>query len=556
MKFLKIITSAVIGMLIITSVSCGIDESASENTQTPVDTGETEAAIDNNETAGEILNMDAEIPTVLQNQKYTLRFDENGEFRIVVFGDVQAQAPAPSDQTLAGIKTIIDREKPDLVLFSGDNSVGFANEKLLEKYLSALTGYIEERQIPWAHVFGNHDDEGGLSRERQQAVYESFEYCISQTGPDDVKGVGNYVLPVYSKDETRTDPVFAVWGLDSGGYVTDKGLPGNQAALNHTMYQGHPGTTYAYMPFSQVKWYYDTSEELEKYAGHIVPALAYFHIPLQEFYEIWLNSEQTGVIGVKQEPVCAGPLNSGMFTAMVERGDVKAVCCGHDHINDYSGEFCGIKLCYASNIGFDTYHDADIMGGRVFVVKESDPDNIETYISYLNGISLKEIKNSSEVVIDFEDSAIYTLENGEAVENAGKDGSAAVRINGDCTIQTGEPFKINNGRYLKLWLDASEGTLDSIAIINVSTNVSYMVKIADSEVYYCSDGDMEWQTSPNGENLPDNFKGSIAISAGALKNTANKTEIPSKDTAVGGFSVSSTGNVIIDNIQMVASYKK
>ncbi len=136
--------------------------------------------------------------------------------------------------------------------------------------------------------------------------------------------------------------------------------------------------------------------------------------PLQEFYEVSLNPNETGMTGVKQENVCAGPLNSGMFTAMLERGDVKAVCCGHDHTNDYAAEFCGFKLCYSSNIGYDTYHDSAVMGGRMFIVHESNPDEIETYLSYVNGINLNDVMSASDAVLDFEDADAYTADEGAA----------------------------------------------------------------------------------------------------------------------------------------------
>lgn len=567
MKHTKILSAILTGLLL---MSCGGNETndpemTHETDKQAADVVETEVLEENQADVGSAaeeaaLNdtdvADESIPEVLQNQKHTLRFDDSGEFRIVVFGDVQAGAPAPCKETLDGIKTIVDRESPDLVLFAGDNSVGFSDEKALKKYLTSMTEYLEENKIPWAHVYGNHDHEGGLSRERQQVVYESFDYCISQTGPEDIKGTGNYVLPVYSSDETRTDPVFSVWGLDSGAYVTDDGLAGREATLDNTMFHGHPGTTYAYMPFSQVKWYYDTSVEIEEYAGHKVPGLMYFHIPLQEFYEVWLNPEQTGVVGVKEDPVCSGPLNSGMFTAMVERGDIKAVCCGHDHINDYSGEFCGVKLCYASNIGFDTYHDADIMGGRVFVVKENDPSNVETFISYLYGMSLKNLKSSSDVLMDFEDPSLYSIEGGEAADGAGKDGSAAAKLNdGDSLITTSEPFKINTGRYVRMWVDLTEGKISAISM-NVLGGSAFKIKLESSDIFYLPDGETEWQTLSKGEALPDGFKGTIAFSAGALRGVKDKREIPSKDTAVTGFAFNSEGTVYADNIQMVPSYSK
>lgn len=338
------------------------------------------------------------LPESLCGQKHTLRFRENGEFRILVFTDVQACPPAPCERTLNDMNAVIDRECPDLVLFCGDNAKECETEAQLHDYLSVLVAHLEEKKIPWAHVYGNHDDESydrddgsrvhPLHRSVQQHVYEAFPYCLSKAGPEEIKGTGNYVLPVYSSDESRTDPVFAVWGFDSGAYIDDPGLPGYPARLGNTMFRGQPESNYAYMPFTQIRWYFDTSEEIERYAGHTVPGMAYFHIPLQEFYEVSLNPEETGMTGEKREEVCAGPLNSGLFTAMIERGDIKAVCCGHDHCNDYAGTFCGICLAYAANIGYDTYHHEDMMGGRMFIVRESAPDQIETYMSYKKNLGL------------------------------------------------------------------------------------------------------------------------------------------------------------------------
>ena len=493
------------------------------------------------------------LPEALQNQKHTLRFDENGEFRVLVFGDVQATPPAPSERTLAGIETVTAREDPDLVLFAGDNAIACTTQTVLRNYLTAMTGYLEENEIPWAHVYGNHDDENALSREKQQVVYEEFPYCMSQAGPEDIKGVGNYVIPVYSSEESRTDPVFAVWGMDSGGYITDRGLPGKQAVLNTTMYTGLKGSSYAYMPFTQIRWYYNTSEEIEAYAGHQVPGMMYFHIPLQEFYEIWLNKEQTGTEGTKQDPVCAGPLNSGMFTAMVERDDIKAVVCGHDHINDYAGEFCGIKLCYASNIGYDTYHDDAMMGGRVFVIHEDNPDEIETYMSYVSGVNLKNLAPATETVTDFENADSFALTDNAQASDNGADGSKAVTIAREGGVTLTQPLRLGSGRYMRFWADIpADSTLAGVSLVS-SSGERYTAQLAETNVYCLAEGETEWQKLTSGSELAPGFRGLLAVSSAALKGGSADIH---QDVPVGGYYFTCDGSVTVDNVQMIASYKK
>lgn len=46
------------------------------------------------------------------------------------------------------------------------------------------------------------------------------------------------------------------------------------------------------------------------------------------------------------EKACAPLLNTGMFAAMKEAGDVMGTFVGHDHDNDYSVMWHGILLAY------------------------------------------------------------------------------------------------------------------------------------------------------------------------------------------------------------------
>lgn len=563
MKLKKIAALFLAAVLLSSGTSCGTEADPKPENITPDTPAPAAAAEENASPETEAPAEEAEIPAdtadenalpeALQNQKHTLRFDENGEFRVLVFGDVQAGPPAPQKRTLDGIELITSREDPDLVLFAGDNSLSCTTQTVLRNYLKAMTGYLEENQIPWAHVYGNHDDEGAMSREKQQVVYEEFPYCMSQAGPEDIKGVGNYVIPVYPSDESRTDPIFSVWGMDSGGYVTDKGLAGRQAVLNHTMYEGHSGSSYAYMPFTQIRWYFNTSEEIEAFAGHQVPGMMFFHIPLQEFYEIWLNQEQTGTEGTKQDPVCAGPLNSGLFTAMIERDDIKAVVCGHDHINDYAGEFCGIQLCYASNIGYDTYHDDAMMGGRVFVIHEDNPDEIETYMSYVSGVNLKNLAAATETVTDFEKADSFTVTYNAQASDNGADGSKAVTIAREGGVTLTQPLRLGGGRYMRFWADIPEGS--SLMKVSLTTVLGdkYTANLESTEVNCLADGETEWKKLKNISELAPGFRGLLAISSGSLK--GGSTDI-NQDTPVGGYYFDCDGSVTVDNVQMMSSYKK
>lgn len=59
---------------------------------------------------------------------------------------------------------------------------------------------VTQRKIPWASVFGNHDDEDGDLKIAQARYMQGLPYSLVQLGPSDIDGVGNYVLKVKSAD--------------------------------------------------------------------------------------------------------------------------------------------------------------------------------------------------------------------------------------------------------------------------------------------------------------------------------------------------------------------
>ena len=265
----------------------------------------------------------------LLDTRHELRADENGEFKVVVMSDIQgsdSHVPIPQS-VLDNIKTIVDREKPDLIVFDGDNTNGLHSESAYRQYIGEMVSYIEESKIPWAHVYGNHDHEGGISKEKQSEIYSEFEYCVSKVGT--VSGVGNFVLPVLSYDGSKI--LYNVWCIDSGSYIS---LSKYDITLDSGDYSMG---AYDYIKPDQIEWYRETSALLEEYNGAKIPAIMAFHIPLRETADAWAIKDKYNLeyTGVKRENIGSSSINSGMFAAVIERGDVKAIVNGHDHINDF-----------------------------------------------------------------------------------------------------------------------------------------------------------------------------------------------------------------------------
>ncbi|MGI5895134.1 MAG: metallophosphoesterase family protein [Candidatus Merdivicinus sp.] len=319
----------------------------------------------------------------------------NGKFKLMVFSDAHAALTGIDPRTMAALEALLDAEKPDFIVINGDLSKGTIDSaEAFENFAAAFIKPIEERGIYWCHTYGNHDEQyitdPSLNKEYQQKVWQSFPHCLSERGPENVPGVGNYVLNILSSDQSQ--PVFRIWALDSLMYLTnhEQFRKDDKLAFH---YPNNPfgDTNYDFMKFEQVEWYYHRSMDLEQECGRKIPGLMFFHMALPEHRLIPAHPKGTGMVGECNEPICNSPINSGMFAAILQRGDIRGVFVGHDHINDFVGELYGIQLGFDAGLGFTTYgmknaeNDQQrhfMRGARFFDIDEQDPANYRTYMRY------------------------------------------------------------------------------------------------------------------------------------------------------------------------------
>ncbi|MCR5485190.1 MAG: metallophosphoesterase [Clostridiales bacterium] len=310
---------------------------------------------------------------------------KNGKFRIFALSDTHVVANGDARVT-RDIDAIVEAIKPDLVLYLGDQVWKSAaeNADTLRDALHMQTDPVEKRGIPWAHVFGNHDRERGFKNEDQEKIYEEFPHCLSEAGPDEIDGTGNYMLPVFDGEGKKI--VYAVWAVDShSGFmdlVKKQGLNEDPwfYSLPEPLTGGVHSPGYDMPHFSQVLWYWNKSLELEREQGGKVPGLMVMHQPMPEYTIPYKNPAQTFYRGNMRESVGTGNFNSGLFGAVVERGDVKTIISGHDHINDWQAQYLGVTLSYDAGLSYDNYCDDDLRGGRVVDIDENDPWNVKTYM--------------------------------------------------------------------------------------------------------------------------------------------------------------------------------
>ncbi|MDD3789206.1 MAG: metallophosphoesterase family protein [Petrimonas sp.] len=297
----------------------------------------------------------------LQAQK--LQFRNNGTFKIVQFTDVHyAYGNKKADTTLLNIKRVLDAEKPDMVVFTGDIVTG----KPVKEGWDTVTKFVIDRKIPFAVTLGNHDDEQGTTRRELEKLITAYPYNLNYLTSGQTSGVMNNVLPVYgSKKDMK--PEALIYCFDSGAYSTIDSLEG-----------------YGWITTDIIEWYKKQSQSYTLKNGlKPVPALAYFHIPLPE-YRIAFNDDKNKRSGVREEDECPPELNSGMFLAMKEMGDVMGTFVGHDHVNDYIVNYHAIALAYGQFTGWRTTYVPQMNGARVVVLKEGKRE-FDTWLRLLDG---------------------------------------------------------------------------------------------------------------------------------------------------------------------------
>ena len=321
-----------------------------------------------------------------------LRFDENGEFKILHISDCQDDYPL-EEKMLTYINYMLDIYEPDLVVLGGDNSIGKAETKALE--VEELVKPFVEHGVYFTIVFGNHDHEQGVDKETLLGYFREYggEYCLAYDAVPALHGTATHNLPVLA---SKSDDVkFNVWLFDSGNYVADEN--GNRL--------GYDSVTE-----DQVEWYKETSKALEKQAGAKVYSLAFQHIPVGEVYEAMFpeipfeiptlvetynNGKHYPIIapntstfaGHMFENPSPGVFNHGQFDAMKERGDVLGIYCGHDHINTYELEYEGIILGNTPGATCHSYGNEMTRGSRLFVINEKDTSTYSAEVITYNDLA-------------------------------------------------------------------------------------------------------------------------------------------------------------------------
>ncbi len=326
-----------------------------------------------------------------------LHFRADGSFRVMTISDIQDGADvSPAAITLMSLA--LDAEKPDMVVLLGDNIFDWSMSLLVsadnvKKSIDTFMAPIIERHVPFAVVFGNHDQTVPFDKEAQWNYFQTLPGALGTMNKIGDR-IGNYNLVV---NNTDGKPVLNLWFFDSGGSTFS--AVGTQ------------------MEPEQLQWYTQASNKLTAdNGGSPLPAVAFQHIPVPQMYDMLTPVAQgtpdavqgsgthagtyyvanpdmvsDGTVG---EGPCVLEDEKAEFDTWRAQGDIMAAVFAHDHDNDFRGTVSGIDLMYDSSVGFYSYGRGYDHGVRVFDFQQDAVKDYQTHMVYWKDLTDQQLSET------------------------------------------------------------------------------------------------------------------------------------------------------------------
>ena len=281
----------------------------------------------------------------------TIYMPPGGDLRILQLSDVQLSVKASDDEideTLELVERLLWEVEPDLVVLPGDLTKTM--EESNWEYLTVIGDLLEAHRKLWMPVFGNHDcqfsweygkDYRQLSK--HQVVKGLREYyprsLISEGDCED--GVGNYFVNI--KDD-EGNIIYTLCAFDA------------VRIAEHSYFRQRTD--------AQIEWYTDhilaiSALQYGEDPAQLVPSMVFAHLPLKLCYDMFQEVEGTDAhfYGVALEGDYSDESwEDSFFEEALALGSTTAMFFGHNHKNDASFEYDGIRLTWGQLSSYTDYY--------------------------------------------------------------------------------------------------------------------------------------------------------------------------------------------------------
>ena len=292
---------------------------------------------------------------------------------------------SPEIQCYRYISEVVEKTNPDLIILTGDIVYGRFDPK--GALFTSLITFMETLDIPWAPVFGNHDNESLMGVDWQCQQLETAENCLFKQG--DVTGNGNYTVGIEQDGELLR--VFYM--MDSNG--CNKPMCDDQGVQTAPK----PGTnvvqTSRGFGADQIAWYTDSINAIHAVDADVKISFAY-HIQ-QAIFETAFEKydEYDGLAVDTSSSTLANPLNLDTLEGADDTdfgylgrqinlpwdmdnkifNEMKALGCdsifvGHEHCNSASIVYDGVRFQYGQKSSTYDRHNVLTADGTIVNNKE------------------------------------------------------------------------------------------------------------------------------------------------------------------------------------------
>ncbi len=258
---------------------------------------------------------------------------------------------------------LVEETNPDLIIITGDIIYGEFDDT--GKSLLTFIDKMESYNIPWAPVWGNHDNESVLGVDWQCQQFINAKNCLFKKGI--TVGCSNYIIGIKNSDGELCRVIYM---MDSNGCYNASKL---------SILQGVK-TTVGFVS-QQMEWMGVSYANIcEKY-GKSVPSFVCFHIETMDYlrileqkgyynskafckYDIAPNGEDFGGI---HENMSAGEEAISVLPTF-KAVNVDGAFFGHSHINNASILSDGIRWTFGLKTGLYDYHEKEKVGGTLITL--------------------------------------------------------------------------------------------------------------------------------------------------------------------------------------------
>jgi len=270
----------------------------------------------------------------------------------------------------------VARTSPDLIVLTGDNIYGQTDDD--GRQWMDLCTVFDTFEIPWAVVFGNHDNESGKGVRWQIEQVKKTKYGM--ICPGNVSGNCNYTVGIRQGGVLRT----VLYMVDTNGCRVYNN-PGEGMAEDNVDRDRIVSESGVYE--DQLAWMQSSYRTVTESCGYRVPTMIFMHIPSVEFADA-VNDLYPDAYSVRPfVPDRAGDFGTAYKQSKGFRNErvrnerkfwntAKEIGCtdifvGHQHLNATSIVYDGIRLTYGLKTGtYDTFHP-DMLGSTLITLRDA-----------------------------------------------------------------------------------------------------------------------------------------------------------------------------------------